>query len=91
MWRAARSGWGTENQGDDAKDNEKPIHPVTLSSYLIGKYAVTQGLWEEVMGSNPSENRQGGNYPVENVSWNDCQVFIRKLNARTGLNFGGVN
>ena len=39
------------------------------------------------MGSNPSENRQGGDYPVENVSWNDCQEFIKKLNARTGMKF----
>ena len=39
------------------------------------------------MGSNPSSNKAGNDYPVENVSWDDCQEFIRKLNARTGLNF----
>ena len=77
----------TEEQGDDAWDNEKPVHRVTLSSYLIGKHEVTQGLWREVMGENPSYNKSGDSYPVEQVSWKDCQEFIRKLNARTGLKF----
>ena len=77
----------TEEQGDDADGDENPVHRVTLSEYLIGKHEVTQALWEAVMGSNPSANKQGGNYPVENVSWNDCQEFIKKLNARTGMKF----
>ena len=77
----------TEEQGEDAWDDENPVHRVTLSSYLIGKHEVTQALWEEVMGSNPSHNKQGGDYPVECVSWNDCQEFIEKLNARTGMMF----
>ena len=77
----------TEEQGEDAFNSEKPVHRVTLSSYLIGKHEVTQALWEEVMGSNPSYNKQGGDYPVENVSWFDCQEFIEKLNARTGMRF----
>ena len=77
----------TEEQGEDACDDENPVHRVTLSSYLIGKHEVTQALWEEVMGCNPSKNKQGGDYPVENVSWFDCQEFIGKLNARTGMQF----
>ena len=77
----------TEEQGEDAADDEKPVHRVTLSSYLIGKHEVTQALWEAVMGSNPSHNKQGGDYPVECVSWDDCQEFIGKLNARTGMKF----
>ena len=77
----------TEEQGEDACDDENPVHRVTLSSYLIGKHEVTQALWEEVMGCNPSKNKQGGDYPVENVSWFDCQEFIGKLNARTGMRF----
>ena len=77
----------TEEQGRDAWDNGKPVHRVTLASYLIGKHEVTQALWEEVMGCNPSKNKQGGDYPVENVSWFDCQEFIGKLNARTGMRF----
>ena len=77
----------TEEQGEDAFDSENPVHQVTLSSYLIGKHEVTQALWEEVMGRNPSKNRQSRDYPVEMVSWFDCQEFIQKLNARTGMRF----
>ena len=76
----------TAEQGSDAYSDEKPAHQVTLSSYSIGKTEVTQALWQAVMGSNPS-NFKGSNLPVEEVSWEDCQTFIRKLNALTGKNF----
>ena len=76
----------TSEQGGDAWDSEKPTHKVTLSDYMIAKTEVTQELWEAVMGSNPS-NFKGNNLPVERVSWNDCQEFIKKLNSLTGLNF----
>lgn len=76
----------TSEQGSDAYDWEKPAHSVTLSSYYIGQTEVTQELWEAVMGSNPS-NFKGAKRPVEQVSWDDCQEFIRKLNANTGKNF----
>lgn len=59
--------------------DEKPVHQVTLGSYSIGETHVTQELWEEVMGSNPSHFK-GRNRPVEQVSWHDCQNFINKLN-----------
>ena len=59
---------------------EKPAHLVTLSSYYIRQTEVTQGLWEAVMGSNPS-NWKGDKLPVEQVSWNDCKTFISKLNT----------
>lgn len=64
----------------------KATQPVTLSSYYIGKTEVTQALWEAVMGTNPSYYK-GDNRPVENVSWNDCQEFIGKLNSVTGKQF----
>ena len=76
----------TSEQGSDAWDEEKPAHEVTLSDYYIGQTEVTQALWEAVMGSNPSDSK-GGNLPVERVSWNDCQVFIQKLNQLTGKQF----
>ena len=76
----------TSEQGSDADSDETPVHSVTLSSYYIGKTEVTQALWKAVMGSNPSYFK-GDNQPVENVSWNDCHEFIRKLNALTGQNF----
>ena len=77
---------GTSEQGSVAYVDEKPTHNVTLSSYYICKYEVTQALWRAVMGSNPS-NFKGDNLPVECVSWNDCQTFINRLNNYTGRNF----
>ena len=74
-----------EQLGDAAKD-ETPTHQVTLDSFYICKYQVTQSLWEEVMGHNPSYFK-GENLPVENVSWNECQDFILRLNAMSGKNF----
>ena len=76
----------TSEQGSDAWNDEKPTHSVMLSSYYIGQTEVTQALWTAVMGSNPSEFR-GDRRPVERVSWNDCQTFISRLNAKTGKNF----
>ena len=68
-------------------DWEKPTHQVTLTNdYYIGKYEVTQALWQAVMGNNPSYFK-GGNLPVEYVSWDDCQEFISKLNNMTGKKF----
>ena len=76
----------TSEQGSDAFDDEKPAHQVTLSSFSIGKYEVTQEEWQAVMGSNPS-NFKGAKRPVELVVWCDCEVFIRKLNQMTGKRF----
>ena len=60
---------------------------VTLSSFYISKYQVTQELWQTVMGNNPSQFKGDLQRPVENVSWDDCQEFIAKLNALTGQVF----
>lgn len=76
----------TAEQVDDSCDNEKPAHKVTLSSFSIGKYEVTQEEWQEVMGNNPSSYK-GDKRPVECVNWNDCQEFIKKLSAKTGMAF----
>ena len=76
----------TSEQSENAWDDENPVHSVTLSGYYIGKTEVTQALWKTVMGSNPSSFK-GDNLPVECVSWDDCQEFIRKLSALTGQNF----
>jgi len=66
---------------------EMPAHHVKLSSYYIGRYEVTQAEWMAVMGSNPSVNRTDLNLPVEHVSWNECQVFIKELNRLTKKRF----
>ena len=63
-------------------------HRVTLKSFALGKTEVTQGQWKAVMGNNPSHFvRCGDNCPVEQVSWNDAQAFIQKLNAITGKQY----
>jgi formylglycine-generating enzyme required for sulfatase activity len=73
--------------GDCNEDGrEVPMHQVTLSSYKIAKYPVTQQQWEVVMGNNPS-NFKGSNLPIEMVSWYDIQVFITELNTLTGKNY----
>jgi formylglycine-generating enzyme required for sulfatase activity len=66
--------------------NETPRHFVTISKpFYLGKYEVTQGQWTAVMGNNPSRFK-GRDNPVELVSWDDAQEFIRRLNAREGHN-----
>ena len=71
---------GAKDGDEMAFDSERPVHQVTLTDdYYIGKYEVTQSLWEIVMGKNPSRLKRT-NFPVNNVSWDDCQKFIKKLN-----------
>ena len=77
---------GTREQGEDAFEDESPTHKVTLSTYSIGRYPVTQDQWEAVMGSNPSHFK-GEKLPVESVSWFDCQDFVQKLSEMTGRRF----
>ncbi len=79
----------TAEQEDDAWNTERPAHQVTLSDYYIGQTEVTQALWEAVMGSNPSSSK-GDNLPVEQVSWEDCQTFIEKLNRLLSNELGGM-
>ena len=76
----------TAEQGNDAYDDEKPAHQVTLSNYAIGKFEVTQALWTAVMENNPSKLKED-KHPVECVSWDDCQEFVKKLNGLTGKRF----
>ena len=67
--------------------NEYPVHSVSLPDYYIGETEVTQELWQAVMGSNPSTFTSNKQQPVDDVSWNDCQEFIKKLNQLTGEDF----
>ena len=87
---------GTFEMGSNEKDSiffdASPVHSVTLGSFLIGKYEVTQELWQAVMGNNPSYDSEffGDEMirqPVNQVSWNDCQAFISKINSITGKHF----
>lgn len=76
----------TEEQGNEARADEKPVHDVTVASFFISQTEVTQELWEAVMGSNPSDNKHRF-HPVESISWDDCIVFINKLRAITREDF----
>ena len=89
---------GTFQMGSTTgESNEQPVHQVTLTKdYYMGETEVTQALWYAVMGQKPttsygsqweSSYGLGDNYPAYNVSWNDCQTFITKLNALTGVTF----
>ncbi|HWQ40985.1 MAG TPA: SUMF1/EgtB/PvdO family nonheme iron enzyme [Desulfosporosinus sp.] len=71
---------------NDGSHYEKPIHRVTVSDFYMGKTEVTQALWMAVMGNNPSYFK-GDNLPVENVSWDDVQEFIKRLNRLTGKKY----
>jgi len=75
------------SESSEAYNDEKPIHRVTLDGFWIGKYEVTQAEWVKVMGSNPSSFKGNDWLPVENVSWNDVQAYIQKLNAATGKHY----
>jgi len=76
---------GTFQMGSErGSDDEKPVHTVRLSRpFYLGIYPVTQRQWEAVMGSNPSRF-QGSEHPVEQVSWDKVQEFIRSLNTHEG-------
>ena len=71
------------NEGDG---DEKPIHRVTVGDFYMGATEVTQIQWKTVMGNNPSRFK-GNNLPVESVSWNEVQKFIKKLNKQSGENY----
>jgi formylglycine-generating enzyme required for sulfatase activity len=74
---------GSPKREKDREYNECQ-HSVTVKNFSIGKYEVTQADWREVMSSDPPElnNKGCDDCPVENVSWNDVQDFLKKLNAR---------
>ena len=76
---------GTISFGKGIKGITKFVANVS-NDYYIGKFEVTQALWQAVMGSNPAKNK-GDNLPVEKVTWTECQDFVKKLNELTGKNF----
>lgn len=78
---------GTFPDDIDAYDDERPCHIETVGNFMIGETQVTQELWQAVMGNNPSSYIGDMQRPVDHVSWDDCHVFIGKLNELTGWNF----
>ncbi len=77
---------GCTGEQKDCEDDES-VHTVTLNDFYIGRYEVTQRLWKQVMGNNPSYFKDCDDCPVEQVSWNDIQEFLAKLNRQTGLRY----
>ncbi len=77
---------GSPADDTEAEAYEMPQHEVELTSFYMGETEVTQALWKAVMDKKPSFF-EGDNLPVEQVSWNDCQTFIAKLNEMTGKTF----
>jgi len=82
---------GCYRMGDtfgDGYQNEKPVREVCVNDFYIGKFEVTQGQWKTVQGNNPSYfNKCGDNCPVEQVSWDDAQKFISRMNQLTGKTY----
>jgi formylglycine-generating enzyme required for sulfatase activity len=79
---------GSFEMGSNEYTGEKPPHRVSIKSFALGKYEVTQGQWKAVMGSNPSGFKEcGDNCPVEQVSWDGIQQYIQKLNASSGQQY----
>ena len=73
--------------GESGRESDENQHKVTLTrGFYMQTTEVTQGQWKAVMGNNPSSFKDGDDYPVEQVSWNDVQEFITKLNRREGGN-----
>lgn len=79
---------GTAEQVDCDYYSEKPAHNVVLTKpYCISQTEVTQALWQKVMGTNPATITGDDNLPVHNVSWYDCQKFVKALSQKTGKTF----
>lgn len=88
----------SEQESENPWDDERPAHEVTVGDYMIGETAVTQALWEAVMGTTIQEQSKkgtlgsslrgvGANYPMYHISWDDCQEFVAKLSQLTGKTF----
>lgn len=74
---------GSPDSDEKRRCNECPQHRVKISrGFWMSRYLVTQGQWRAVMGKNPSFFPNEDNYPVENISWDDVQLFVKKLNLK---------
>ena len=71
---------------EEGEGGEKPVHTVCVGDFYLGKTEVTQKQWVDIIGHNPSKFKSGDR-PVERVSWNSVQDFIKKLNKATGMNY----
>lgn len=77
---------GATEEQENPESDEKPISTITIASFAINKYEVTQEEWEFVMRENPSTFK-GEKLPVDNITWEECQTFISRVNNLTGMKF----
>lgn len=79
---------GTFKMGSiDGEIDEQPVHEVTVNSFNISQFEVTQAIWKAVMGTNPSTFKNCDDCPIESISWNDIQSFLSKLKKITGKTY----
>ena len=77
---------GSPENEAERQDYESPKHQVTVPSFFMGKYPLTQAQYQAILGSNPSYFK-GNNRPVETVSWDDAVLFCQKLSQRKGKSY----
>ena len=82
-----RFSMGCTREQRECNNNEEPVHEVQVRAFEIGQYEVTQEVWAAVMGENPSWFMDCAQCPVEKVSWDDIQVFLKRLNEQTGSQY----
>lgn len=86
---------GTFNMGETFSDfievqplyNAPPVHYVSVKDFYLSKGSIKQGQWKQIMGDYPSSSFKVDALPVENVSWDEAQAFIKKLNEKTGKQY----
>ena len=78
---------GSPADETDSYDDERPQHQVTVPSFYMGRYPITQAQWQAVMGNNPAKFQDNPLNPVEQVSWDDAQQFCDRLSRKTGKEY----
>ncbi|MBO1066525.1 MULTISPECIES: bifunctional serine/threonine-protein kinase/formylglycine-generating enzyme family protein [Nostocales] len=79
---------GSPTSEENSSSSESPQHQVTVPSFYMGKYELTQAQYQAIIGTNPSRfGFKGKNRPVEGVSWNNAVEFCKKLSQKTGKNY----
>jgi len=73
---------GTFIMGSLTSNMSSPLRKITIDGFWMSKYEVTQKIWEVIMNENPSTHKAGPNYPVDSVTWVECDEFFKKFNAK---------
>ncbi|MBF0307928.1 MAG: formylglycine-generating enzyme family protein [Magnetococcales bacterium] len=82
QWIAAACyAMGSHPQVEDRETDEGPVHEVCVDGFWLADREVTQGQWRSIMRTNPAMFRKGDDYPVEQVSWEDVEAFLKRING----------